>query len=229
MKYMGSKRRIAKYILPIMLKDRKPNQLWIEPFVGGANIIDKVPGYRIGLDNNRYLIALLREMQKPNFEAPLVNEENYNKIKNNPSLYPDWKVGFASTQLSWGSKWFDSYRRDSKGKRNYAEEAKRCVDKQSKELKKDVIFLWGEYCSFDIPANSFIYCDPPYEGTIKYSNSKDFDHKKFWEWCREKSKEGHKVFVSEYNAPKDFKCVWQMEINNGLNKTKKRVERLFTL
>ena len=36
MKYMGSKNRIAKYILPIMLKDRKPNQYWVEPFVGGA-------------------------------------------------------------------------------------------------------------------------------------------------------------------------------------------------
>jgi DNA adenine methylase len=41
MKYMGSKNRIAKYILPIMLKERG-QRIWVEPFVGGANMIDKV-------------------------------------------------------------------------------------------------------------------------------------------------------------------------------------------
>ena len=44
MKYMGSKNRIAKHILPIILKDRKENQYYVEPFVGGANMIDKVQG-----------------------------------------------------------------------------------------------------------------------------------------------------------------------------------------
>jgi DNA adenine methylase len=48
MKYMGSKRRIAKEILPIILKDRKPSQWYVEPFCGGANIIDKVDGKRLG-------------------------------------------------------------------------------------------------------------------------------------------------------------------------------------
>ena len=38
MKYMGSKNRIAKYILPIILKDRKEGQWYVEPFVGGANM-----------------------------------------------------------------------------------------------------------------------------------------------------------------------------------------------
>ena len=37
MRYTGNKSRIAKYILPIILKDK--NQQWfVEPFVGGANI-----------------------------------------------------------------------------------------------------------------------------------------------------------------------------------------------
>lgn len=36
MVYMGSKRRIAKYILPIMLSYRKEGQTWVEPFVGGG-------------------------------------------------------------------------------------------------------------------------------------------------------------------------------------------------
>lgn len=36
MKYLGSKARIAKEILPIILKDRKVGQYYVEPFVGGG-------------------------------------------------------------------------------------------------------------------------------------------------------------------------------------------------
>jgi len=36
MKYMGSKKRHAKELLPIILKDRQPGQWYVEPFVGGA-------------------------------------------------------------------------------------------------------------------------------------------------------------------------------------------------
>jgi len=48
MKYMGSKSRHAKEILSIILKERKPDQWYVEPFVGGANVIDKVDGKRLG-------------------------------------------------------------------------------------------------------------------------------------------------------------------------------------
>ena len=57
MKYMGSKARFAKDLLPIILKDRKEQQYYVEPFVGGCNIIDKVNGKRIASDSNKYLIA----------------------------------------------------------------------------------------------------------------------------------------------------------------------------
>ena len=42
MKYMGSKQRIAKHILPIILASRETNQTYVEPFCGGCNSIDKV-------------------------------------------------------------------------------------------------------------------------------------------------------------------------------------------
>ena len=45
------------------------------------------------------------------------------------------------------------------------------------------------------------------------------------------SKKGHKVFVSEYNAPKDFVCVWERQVTNSMNPkiTYKPIERLFTI
>jgi DNA adenine methylase len=42
-----------------MLEYRKENACWVEPFVGGANMIDKVEGKRIGADLNEYLIEAL--------------------------------------------------------------------------------------------------------------------------------------------------------------------------
>ena len=71
-------------------------------------------------------------------------------------------------------------------------------------------------------------CDPPYQGATKYKDS--FDHEKFWDWCREKAREGHSVFVSEYNAPDDFECLWEKEIVSSLTKNtgeKKATEKLF--
>ena len=46
MKYMGSKARHAKELLPIILANRTEGQWYVEPFVGGANMIAKVEGLR---------------------------------------------------------------------------------------------------------------------------------------------------------------------------------------
>lgn len=230
MKYLGSKNRIAKHILSIMLEYRKQNMCWVEPFVGGANMIDKVDGWRIGSDLNEYVIALLNEMTKPNFKAPEISEEKYNDIKLNQSKYPKWLVGYAGTQLSFGATWFGSYRRDKKGKRNYCLEARNNVNKQAKNLL-GAKFKNFTYDELQIPNNSIIYCDPPYDTKATKGKYKDdFNHTKFWQWCREKSNNGHIVFISEYSAPNDFKCVWEMKINQRMNNasnTNGTIERLF--
>lgn len=42
---------------------------------------------------------------------------------------------------------------------------------------------------------------------------------------------GHKVFVSEYDMPSGFTCIWQKEITNSLamTKTTRPTEKLFTI
>ena len=74
-----------------------------------------------------------------------------------------------------------------------------------------------------------IYCDPPYENSTSY-HLKDFNHLEFWQWTREKTIEGHLVFISEYKAPKDFVCIWKKELCSSLTKetgSKRGVEKLF--
>ena len=238
MKYMGSKARIAKHILPIILKNRKDDQCYVEPFVGGANMIDKVDGWRIGADSNYWVIKALRLIQDgliPSCESEF-SERDYNSciahVKNkNPVLmgFCDGLIGYALIAFSFGAKWCGGWSRGraSGGEnRDYVAEQYRASIKQRGKIK-DVEFYNKNYDSLYIPPGSLIYCDPPYAGTTKYKD--DFDHEVFWQWCRDKAKEGHEVFISEYNAPDDFVCVWQKEIQSGLNTntTKKGIEKLF--
>lgn len=228
---MGSKNRIAKEILPIMLKERG-QRTWVEPFVGGANVIDKVQGKRIGNDNQEYVIALYKALQNGYIPPKEVSSDFFFEVKNNKDKYPKELVGYLGTQLTFGCEWWGSFRRDNTGKRKYDVEAYNNVMKQQPNLV-GIEFVCGDYRDLEIPPNSLIYCDPPYRGGRKYVGNVKFDSDVFWEVCRNWSKQGHIVFVSEYEAPTDFECVWSKEISASANNSiktgqgLKAVEKLF--
>jgi len=228
---MGSKNRIAKEILPIMLKERG-DRTWVEPFVGGANVIDKVQGNRIGNDNQEYVIALYKALQNGYVPPKEVTSDFFFEVENNKDKYPKELVGYLGTQLTFGCEWWGSFRRDNTGKRNYGVEAYNNVIKQQPNLI-GIEFVCGDYRDLEIPTNSLIYCDPPYRGVRKYVGNVKFDSDVFWEVCRNWSKQGHIVFVSEYEAPSDFECVWSKEISASANNSiktgqgLKAVEKLF--
>lgn len=222
---MGSKNRIAKDILPIILKDRKPNQCYVETMVGGGNLIDKVEGFRIGADLNPFVIEALKLIRdNPESLPDHVTEEEYREFKSKKEL--NGVTGVIGFTCSFGGSFFNTYARNSDG-RNYIKVAKNNALAQSPNLR-DAIFINSSYQLLDIPKNSIIYCDPPYEGTTGYEGG--FNHLDFWEWVRTKSLEGHSVFVSEYIAPDDFICVWRKEQTTSLNnrsKSIKATEKLF--
>ena len=224
---MGSKNRIAKEILPIMLNERE-ERVWVEPFVGGANMIDKIQGQRIGADINPYLIDALIAIRDSVDDLPKNNhdftESDYKQLRKND----DYKYkGYAGFAFSYSGKWLGGWCRDGKNKRDYVNEAYKNALNQSPNLQ-GIRLVNESYLNLQIPENSLIYCDPPYENTTKYKD--DFNHLEFWEWCRNKTKEGHIVYVSEYNAPADFKCIWSKEIVSSLTQdtgAKTSIERLF--
>ena len=225
---MGSKNRYAKQLLSIILKDRRPGQWYVEPFVGGANMIDKVEGDRIGADLNPYLIQALVSIRDCLHELPKNNkeftEEQYKDLRKGDTYKHKGYAGFA---FSYSGKWLGGWSRDGQGRRDYVAESYRNAEKQSPKLGGMKLVACG-YSELDIPEKSIIYCDPPYAGTTKYKD--DFDHVAFWAWCRDMVAREHDVFVSEYAAPNDFGCVWSKEVNSSLTKdtgSKKGVERLF--
>ena len=227
MQYMGSKNRIAKDILPIMLKDRRENQYWVEPFVGGGNMIDKVDGLRIGADFNKYVIEALTSIKDNLDELPKNNleftESQYKELRKNDEYKHKGYVSFA---ISFGGKFMGGYSKNNRGD-DYVARAYRQAIKQSQKLQ-DLKLINCSYDELDIPANSIIYCDPPYENTTSYKDK--FNHSKFWQWCRDMANKGHKVFISEYSAPDDFECIKEIKTKTVLNKNSQdeRIEKLFT-
>ena len=108
MVYKGSKERIAKYLLPIILKDRRPGQYYVEPFCGGCNMIDKVDGNRIANDSNKYLIAMFEALLN-GWEPPVfVTKEQYEYIKAHKE--EDYKLAaWAGLICTYGASWFEGW------------------------------------------------------------------------------------------------------------------------
>ena len=231
MKYMGSKNRIAKYILPIMLKEmeEKGYSTWVEPFVGGGNVIDKVPDKyrRIGADLNPHTIAAMLAIRDfVNTLPESVSEDDYKSLKDTQASPVSSWIRYA---CSFSGKFNNGYARDKTG-RNYAREQKNSALKQSPKIQS-AEFICCSYTDLSSTTNSLIYCDPPYQGTTGYKTG-DFNHEEFFEWCRKMKDKGNSVFVSEYNAPDDFELVWQGEIKTNFSSqrkgaTHKAVEKLF--
>ena len=230
---MGSKARFAKEMLPIILKGRTIDQYYVEPFCGGMNMICEVKGKRIANDIHYHLIQMWRELVGGWIPKKITKEE-YSEIKSNQSKYPSYLVGWVGFNCSYSGKWFGGFAGETKTKigtvRDYQDEAINNVVKQVEKLK-GVIFQNKPYYELELPPNSIVYCDPPYKGTTGYKDG--FNHTEFWEWCRKKSKENHSIFISEYNAPEDFECVWQKEAKSSLSANGKiggnkiSIEKLF--
>ena len=108
--------------------------------------------------------------------------------------------------------------------RDYISEAVRGITKQIPNLQ-GVEFRSGDYKSLQIPGESIIYCDPPYMNTFGYVRG--LNHDEFWQWCRERVYDGHRVYISEYQAPDDFIKIWEKPLHNSMGANKKATERLF--
>lgn len=216
MKYVGSKNRLSKYIAPIIQSyiDKGCNG-YLEPFVGGANMIDKIKcDKKYGSDTNEYLIETLKALSNGWIPPKQINENMYKKIRKEKNNYPPELVGYVGFQLSFGGKWFGGYRKDKVGKRNYSKEAYDNTIRQI-PLLNGCCFKTIDFRDINEIKGYVIYCDPPYKGTTKYATD-EFPYEEFYEWCRKMSK-NNVVLISEYDMPSDFKCIWYKEVKTLLN------------
>lgn len=57
-----------------------------------------------------------------------------------------------------------------------------------------------DYAKVEIPNDSVIYCDIPYEDTNVYNKAEGFDYERFYDWCEHQTQP---VFISSYQMPDD--------------------------
>jgi len=238
-KYVGSKNKLRKELIPIIQSyiDNNNINIYIEPFVGGANVIDKIKCVnKIGIDSHKYLIALLNHIKDNKLIIRTITEKQYQDVRLNKQNYNDWIVGLVGFCATYGAKWFGGYARGFKADkltpRNHSNEGIRNLEKQAPNLK-NIKFITGDFevANEYVYSNCVIYCDIPYKDSTKYSGNNSFNYDRFYNWCREKVKQGHIVLVSEYSMPDDFKCIWSKEHETTLQTVKhsKRFEKLFIL
>lgn len=235
MKYMGSKARVAKYIVPIIQDyiDRNRIRTYFEPFAGGCNIIDKVKaGRRIASDKNEYLIALFRHLQAGGELPQSISREEYDRVRSSISKLPAWYVGAVGFLASYNGRFFDGGYAGSVntkgGLRDYSREGISNIMKQLKEGGiTGIEFRTGSYEIYT-PKNCLIYCDPPYIGTKEYGCSRQFDYIKFWKVMKKWSL-NNIVLISEMEAPDGVTTVWEKEVSRSIKAAKhiRAVEKLF--
>jgi len=239
MVYMGSKSKYAKFIVPILQKEieRINADTYIECFVGGANIIDKIKcENRFGFDRSDTLIALLKQASE-NFDKVPKNgsRENWDKgkayVKDGimPSDMTLAEIGAIEFLGSYNNGGFPRGYAKPTATRDYYKEAYNNLQKQA-PLLKGINFKAQNYWELGDVSGAVIYLDPPYKNTkiYGYANQEKMDYEHFWNWVRALSK-NNSVFVSEQTAPDDFKAIWELEVKRSTNikNNFKATEKLF--
>ena len=236
MVYMGSKARIAKHIAPIIndyIKKRS-NGMLFELFCGGCNITPYFEGKVLANDLNENLICLFKEAIAGRVFPEYVDREMYKDAKN--GKYDKALTAYIGFCASYNGKYFAGFVGNGcpnprRGKpRDYQAELIRSFNKTIDAMQgmPSLTLSSIPYDELEIPDNSVIYCDPPYEGTEGYKTG-GFDHDRFWQWA-EKMSERNTVFVSEYSTRSDlFVPIWRKDLSSALARTSKRAtEVLFT-
>ncbi len=229
MRYNGGKSRLAKRIVDAILTDLFFEGLteWdtcIEPFMGGGAITTELaphfPNYTAN-DVHEDVIILFKAVQEGWVPPDNMTEEDYNEIKADYLANPEAKSAlrtFAGYACSWGGMWFSSYAKDKDDGEvsKYVGQGYRSLLRATPKIQH-VNFVIGDYERFDPGEGTVVYCDPPYANTAGYKAAGEFDNDRFWEVAERWSRQGARVYVSEFTAPDHWDTVINISRTRVLN------------
>lgn len=230
MQYLGGKSRLAKHIAQAILTDTDRRDTYIEPMIGGGSVFCAMAPHfdnALGGDIHPDLILLYRAVANGWLPPEHLSEAEYRELRHTE---PSALRGFAGFGCSFAGRWFEGYARNKIGV-NYAARSYRSLKRQQPALS-ECSFFESSYDAWIIarPQETVMYFDPPYKGTKGYSGTAKFDHDHFWDSVRDYKNQGVHVYVSEFEAPEDFECIWEKERKicvDGKGSHKSKVERLF--
>ena len=238
MKYIGSKSRYADELVGVMFSECEPKR-YIEPFVGGCNVMDKVDHpERMGVDINPYLIAMWKCLQDGVFFPKKIRRELWKSERDfwyrtredaddrrSKSTRELGFCGWVGFMASFNGRFYDG---GYSG--HYTLEAKllKPRDRISGNIKetleqveklRGVNFVAGDYSLVRPMEGDLIYCDPPKPGEKRRAYDFGFDFDRFWktmlEWSAMKDVT---VYISAIEAPEEFEIVWERPFRDIVEK-----------
>lgn len=225
--YHGGKFRTGKLYAEVIVdeslhisKDEGWNiKGYCEPFCGMLGVYQHIPDlfklklkYKAG-DMNNSLIMMWNAAQQ-GWKPPTKLYTKTEFIKLGDTKKSSAIKGFVGHAYGYMGKYFKPYRKRTKS--SIKNDSDR-IHSIAQNLK-NVQFKHGSYTQYSKLKDYVIYCDPPYEVQSYYYDETGerlhFDHEAFWEWCRKMSK-NNIVFISEYNAPKDFEQIFTLDVRTA--------------
>lgn len=236
MRYVGGKSKIAKAIAQAILSRTDQRAAYYEPFVGGGAVFAHMAPHferAEASDLSPDLMLMWSALHSGWAPPPGVTPEEYRALKGACPSPLRGLVGFGG---SFGGKWFGGYAKGGFGSdgqpRNHQRESADNALAIVRAVGPRASFHERSYLDINPAPGSVVYADPPYAGTEGYAAAGSFDHGRFWDTMRSWCAHGCHVFVSEYQAPPDWDCVWEQEHRRSLSLTKQgrptTTERLFT-
>lgn len=220
--YHGGKCRhgneIAQVIKDIYDKQLSDNIIgYIEPFCGMCgvyrhivNLLPRKLKY-IASDQHDSLILMWKALQNGWTPPKSCSIAKFDKLKHSEPSPEKAYIGFGT---SFGGIYYCGHVCKYNGQMyDFSSKIKTYASdmKHVKFFKREYGYYTPEKCKKYI-----IYCDPPYQNTTNfYRDDKtfqklSFDNIKFWNWCRQMSKENI-VIISEFSAPSDFISIYEFD------------------
>lgn len=208
--YQGGKSRLAPRFAPVLRDALELSGVFVEPFVGGFNIVPALR--RAGARLERIVcndahpgLAVLYSSVRDGWLPPAaVSEAEYARLRAE-CKWDKPETAFAAFGLSFAAKEWGGYARNQRGD-DFCGQARRGLLKKRQDMQ-GVDFVVGDYRELSIPDGAVVYLDPPYAGTTGYSAGVGKD---FLQWS-ERIAERCSVFLSEFFVPPGWHASWKYE------------------
>ena len=218
MRFYGGKGVQGKQISTFMLEliDKPEDTIYIDLFCGACGILRYMaPRFKkcYGNDIHKDLIMLLKQVKNNNFENPKITKDKWLKYKY--STKSSAERAFAGFGCSFSGVFFNGYISDPNNNDMEYSSLVRLAPKLQNTVfsNKSYIDFLKEF-RFDPKQKYVIYLDPPYKDT-SCQPWPEFDSEKIWSIVRKLNKmKNVQIFVSEFSAPEDFKCILKIKRRN---------------
>lgn len=237
-RYYGSKQRIAKQLVKVMLDYLDQHLLRnnigqvIDCFCGTGSVswqlAKKLNIPITASDHFQTMITTLQAIKNGWLPPTSITEKDFEDLKSNPS---DPLHALVHISCSYQGRYLTDPFRLEWTNFNLSR-LHRTI--QNLDLR-GIEFKCCKYIDYSEKTNCLIFCDPPYFTANQSQwpeNYKGFLHDDFWPWVRMMS-ENNVVLVTEFTAPDDFECLWSKS-TKGTNrhfdcKGRTRIEKLWVM